>query len=530
MASRRSLSGAAALAAVLALPASVASAAATISVSPTTSYDGSYAVSWTNPGVYFETAYLSESVNGGTWSRTNVTGTQSRSFTGKALGSYAYKVDFYFFDPELRRDFRVGGTSTATVVVSAPSTPGPITGPTSSATGAYTLNWGASTGTVSRYELHEDGVIAYSGTALSASLSGRSDGSHRYAVRACSTLGCSALTAEFVVTVLRIPPPPEPISAPRTSGSGIYTVTWTKPAGSVVDGYTLERKYEEGSWAPIALGPVESYEDTQKTNGTYRYRVSARNAAGTGSPTSEVLVSVEMQLTETAPDYPPESPVLPAQEWVGTIPGAPSTDGGSAAYRIPIDVPPGRAGMQPQVALAYSSKSGNGIAGVGWSLSGTSGIYRCPRTLQQDGANRPVTYDASDRLCFDGQRLLPTAGDATYGLAGSEYRTEIDQFARITLNGAGFGYFSSYFKVEHKSGRVPFYRALRQEFPAGYKPPDTWQLDSEFDPQGNCVKYEYTRFASRNAGRDEEWVLSGIAYTGQGSSGTCSVGANARRG
>ena len=33
-------------------------------------------------------------------------------------------------------------------------------------------------------------------------------------------------------------------------------------------------------------------------------------------------------------------------------------------------VPPGRAGMQPDIELRYSSATGNGLAGVGWSVGG----------------------------------------------------------------------------------------------------------------------------------------------------------------
>src|SRR5688572_6088935 len=57
---------------------------------------------------------------------------------------------------------------------------------------------------------------------------------------------------------------------------------------------------------------------------------------------------------------------------------------GAANYFIPIWAPPGPAGMQPKMALTYSSRSGSGPLGPGWSLSGLSSISRCNKTFAQD--------------------------------------------------------------------------------------------------------------------------------------------------
>jgi RHS repeat-associated protein len=49
---------------------------------------------------------------------------------------------------------------------------------------------------------------------------------------------------------------------------------------------------------------------------------------------------------------------------------------GAFSYTIPIEIPPGRRGMQPKLSLEYNSFSGNGIAGMGWLLSGIPTIMR----------------------------------------------------------------------------------------------------------------------------------------------------------
>src|SRR5437773_12068839 len=42
---------------------------------------------------------------------------------------------------------------------------------------------------------------------------------------------------------------------------------------------------------------------------------------------------------------------------------------GTGNFTIPIALPPGRNGFQPQLSLGYSTGNGNGLFGVGWSLS-----------------------------------------------------------------------------------------------------------------------------------------------------------------
>ena len=126
-------------------------------------------------------------------------------------------------------------------------------------------------------------------------------------------------------------------------------------------------------------------------------------------------------------------------------------ESGAATYSIPIAVPPGAAGMEPSLSFVYSSQAGNGPLGVGWSLGGLSNVHRCPRTLVQDGAVGGINFDASDRFCIDGQRLVAISG--AYGADGTEYRTEIDSFNKIVSYGtAGNG--PAWFKVWTKSGQT----------------------------------------------------------------------------
>ncbi|MEO5727507.1 MAG: SpvB/TcaC N-terminal domain-containing protein, partial [Byssovorax sp.] len=93
---------------------------------------------------------------------------------------------------------------------------------------------------------------------------------------------------------------------------------------------------------------------------------------------------------------------------------------GEYQYRIPIDVPQGRAGVQPSLALVYGSRGGNGHLGVGWQLQGLSEINRCAKTFATEGYADGVNFDADDVFCLDGHKLIAVSG--SYGADGTEYR------------------------------------------------------------------------------------------------------------
>jgi hypothetical protein len=147
----------------------------------------------------------------------------------------------------------------------------------------------------------------------------------------------------------------------------------------------------------------------------------------------------------------PPLTVLAAHQAVGSLKGSLSVGGdGSASYSIPIDIPKGTAGMEPKLSLNYSSGGGNGMYGVGWSLGGLQKITRGPASAAKDGNYDPVDFDEYDRYFLDGERLICVAG--SYGTAGSEYRTEMDAYSRITLNGTAPG--NLWWKLETKAGLI----------------------------------------------------------------------------
>jgi hypothetical protein len=232
------------------------------------------------------------------------------------------------------------------------------------------------------------------------------------------------------------------------------------------------------------------------------------------------------------------------------------SESGTPSYSHPIVVPPGVAGMAPQLSLFYGGGGVNGPVGHGWSVQGLSVITRCPATFATDGKRGGVNYGATDKLCLDGQRLLQTdesgnpqapanaagvpvatqVNDAQgLGTGYREFRTEKDTYARIRA----YGYASDdatgasgpkYFKVWTKAGQIYEYGAS----PAG----DTntkalitaqgktvamaWAVARISDTLGNRIdfKYEQRDFAwgsgptADNPTPGREWNILEIQYSG----------------
>ncbi|WP_269531870.1 Ig-like domain-containing protein [Chitinimonas sp. BJYL2] len=196
--------------------------------------------------------------------------------------------------------------------------------------------------------------------------------------------------------------------------------------------------------------------------GAYSVKARALNAQGA---TLAVSASVSFNVAASQGASEPAEPtiadpatLLPALSELtpsGSLPGSFSVSPkGAATYSIPIAVPKGSGGMQPELAINYDSQGGYGSLGIGWSLSGTSGITRCPRTEMYDGVKGAVEFNANDRYCLDGQRLIAVNG--IDGGDGTEYRTATESFSRIVSIGqTGWG--PTAFRVWTKSGLIVDY-------------------------------------------------------------------------
>lgn len=264
----------------------------------------------------------------------------------------------------------------------------------------------------------------------------------------------------------------------------------------------------------------------QFTAGTHTIKLVATDDNGAVSESSLAnvdVIGVQQQLTSINVVPPaltnPDGGTLPGQLTV-----SPS---GAASYSLPIEVPPGTAGLKPSLSLNYSSQAGNGFFGLGWSLGGLSSIHRCGQTIAQDGVNGRIRFDLQDRLCLDGQRLvlvnLPLS-DANYWSDGAEYRTEVDQISRVTAQLTGG---KRSFKVESKDGRISTYGSTTSSYVnavvgpinsgvGGLQPLPksgalSWAVDRIADRAGNFISFAYEQDQTTGEHRP-----SAIRYGGAG--------------
>lgn len=209
------------------------------------------------------------------------------------------------------------------------------------------------------------------------------------------------------------------------------------------------------------------------------------------------------------------------------------TNDGAFSYRIPIELPPGRAGLSPDLAIEYNSRNGNGPLGVGWTLDGLSEISRCNKTAAQDGIPSAISFDDSDALCLDGVRLLRVSPDGS----PLQFRTETDGFTRVdVLRSDALGPLS--FEVRTRDGLIHTYgghRESRLEGPrTSASSPNTasdnfnvtvrhdqrarlsWAITETRDRYDNAIDYFYdsaNATSSPVSSTPPERTLARVAYT-----------------
>ncbi|WP_328324077.1 FG-GAP-like repeat-containing protein [Kribbella sp. NBC_00382] len=162
---------------------------------------------------------------------------------------------------------------------------------------------------------------------------------------------------------------------------------------------------------------------------------------------------------------------------------------GTGNFTVPIALPPGRGGLQPQLQLGYSTGSGNGPFGLGWGLS-------LPGVSRRTGKGVPRYDEKRDvYLLSGGEELVAVGSNGPATL----YRPRTEGlYARIARRRDGT---DDYWQVTSKDGLVSTYGTPGSfgSDPATVADPLDrsrvlgWQLTRTADTFGSHIAYDYRR-------------------------------------
>ena len=163
---------------------------------------------------------------------------------------------------------------------------------------------------------------------------------------------------------------------------------------------------------------------------------------------------------------------------------------GAATYTIPIKVQNGLSDFSPSISLTYSSQAGNGIAGMGFSISGLSAISIVPRNVYFDGKAEAIYTGEDNAFALDGQRLLLKEGQN--GQTGAIYRTENEQYNLISIISSANGTPAT-FQVKTTNGSTYKYGNSSGRLTLSNGEAYQWALDYAEDVLGNYIQYTYAQ-------------------------------------
>ncbi|EIL97953.1 hypothetical protein RHOFW104T7_06615 [Rhodanobacter thiooxydans] len=326
---------------------------------PASSSTGGATLSWSASSLTTSYTLQQSNTGGASWSAAYTGSGTNAALSGLADGSYLYRV----------QACNTYGCSTwtagsATLVVTHPPTTAPtVNTPASSASGSYTVSWGA-VGTATSYTLQEQinggtWTTIQTSSATSKAISGKGNGTYGYKVQACNVGGCGPWSATGSTTVLLPPVAPASITVPATS-SGSIAVSWT--ASATATSYTLQQRLGTGSWGTVYTGAATSSTRTVTVSGSYTYQVQACNASGCSAYRASTAVAV------TIPPATAPALSVPATNNTGSYAVSWGGVSGATSYTLQEQVNGGGwATMQASGATSWNT-SGKGSGTYGYQV------------------------------------------------------------------------------------------------------------------------------------------------------------------
>ncbi|MFZ3090664.1 MAG: SpvB/TcaC N-terminal domain-containing protein [Nitrospirota bacterium] len=232
--------------------------------------------------------------------------------------------------------------------------------------------------------------------------------------------------------------------------------------------------------------------------------------------------------TVTVPDHPQAVSFNPTQikdikaadpgSQINLIEPPRANNTGDARLSYPIEIPPGRNGLQPQLAVQYNSSGGNGWMGIGWDIPIQSITidtrWGVPR---YDAAKETETY------LLNGEQLTPAAhrGELVPRTSEKIFKSRVEgQFRKIIRHGDNPKNYS--WEVIDKNGVKYIYGGLDSTLSDNSGNIFLWALTEVRDTNNNFIRYRYSKVSdtglSNGTVAGSNIYLSNIAYTGSGAS------------
>jgi RHS repeat-associated protein len=290
--------------------------------------------------------------------------------------------------------------------------------------------------------------------------------------------------------------------------------TWAAPKGSTEASSELRLSDSHRSTGEVATPPVNAV----RWSIASKVEVASSIGAHSASPIPKAP-AVRSLPFDFANKTGVGAQAISVPDGAGSIEGMgesfsaqPST--GIATFSIPIAMPKARGGVQPSLALVYSSGGGNGVAGAGWDIGVPFIARETDRGLPRYD-DRTVWHSAQDRFVFNGaQELVPICDVPTTCAGkllddGNGHIEELPawatgwQYFRPRVDGSHVRFFwnsaTQVWRVQDRMGTLMELGDVTGNGDGIETDPDNvarvfrWNVMRQLDAYGNEVRYEYDK-------------------------------------
>lgn len=163
--------------------------------------------------------------------------------------------------------------------------------------------------------------------------------------------------------------------------------------------------------------------------------------------------------------------------------GSVAGNSGAFSYSIPLEVPPGRHGLTPQLSLVYNSSGGNGFLGVGWDLP-IGYVMRSTKYGVDYNCNPATNPNPCYVFMLGGasSELIKRPDICSTDCYGAKIEGAFMKFRFVN---------NTYWEVTDKSGTKYLLGQTASSRQDGTPGVFKWMLESVMDTRSNTIGYSY---------------------------------------